>query len=125
MHGDPTLSNILFRPTSIGNQLLIGDPIPSRLCVPSNRAVDYGKLLQSCMGWEHVLNDEWAKPSHAVFHWMIGIIPGPIRAACLFWGAYHCARIAITGRQDKHRVWGKVASEQLVAEAAQCSMPTT
>ena len=127
MHGDPTLSNVLFRKQRPmeNDQLLIGDPIPSRPCVPSSHLVDYGKLIQSCMGWEHVLDDAWAEPSPKVLEWMLRQIPRRILLPSLFWGAYHCARIGVTATDEKRRTWGKAASERLVQEAVQCSMPTT
>jgi len=51
IHGDPTLSNMLF--DSYG-QVHIADPIEPRGKMPGFISVDIGKLMQSVAGWEHL-----------------------------------------------------------------------
>lgn len=53
IHGDPTLANVLMR----GDDIVICDPIMPRGKIPSDYAVDVGKMLQSAIGWENHLYD--------------------------------------------------------------------
>jgi hypothetical protein len=53
IHGDPTLANVMYR--SNGDMVLI-DPIRPTGKIPGLPEVDVGKVLQSYIGWEHVLN---------------------------------------------------------------------
>ena len=48
-HGDPTWDNVMF---DDNGRLKIVDPLPATSAVPDVRAVDTGKILQSCLGWE-------------------------------------------------------------------------
>jgi hypothetical protein len=62
IHGDPTLENLLF--ACDGTPVLV-DPIPDAVLdgkIPPVRAVDLGKCLQSCLGYELVkrgLQTKW------------------------------------------------------------------
>lgn len=51
-HGDPTLDNVMFREDDAEVGVVIGDPIPATPAVPDLRCVDFGKILQSLLGWE-------------------------------------------------------------------------
>lgn len=51
-HGDPTFDNVMFRERT--GELVIIDPIPATPAVPDVRAVDFGKILQSMLGWERI-----------------------------------------------------------------------
>lgn len=50
VHGDPTLSNALYRENY--TSLIMGDPRPPRDYMPQTRETDMGRILQSYMGWE-------------------------------------------------------------------------
>lgn len=50
-HGDPTFCNSLW----LNDKLVLCDPIPASHHVPDIRAVDLGKLMQSCMGFESIM----------------------------------------------------------------------
>lgn len=50
-HGDPTIENVML--TDTGSLRFI-DPLPCTKEMPSLKAVDYGKMLQSCWGYEDV-----------------------------------------------------------------------
>lgn len=49
IHGDPTLDNLMERR---GGGLCFIDPLPATPKMPALKAVDYGKMLQSCWGYE-------------------------------------------------------------------------
>lgn len=51
VHGDPTFENVMRR----DNDLVLIDPIPGRYYAPDIMAVDLGKILQSCCGYEAML----------------------------------------------------------------------
>jgi hypothetical protein len=51
VHGDPTIDNCMLRGEG---ELVITDPIPPGVCLPSVRALDVGKVIQSAMGYEEV-----------------------------------------------------------------------
>lgn len=51
VHGDPTIDNCMLRG---GGELVITDPIPPGIHLPSVRALDIGKVIQSAMGYEEV-----------------------------------------------------------------------
>ncbi len=56
IHGDPTLDNCMLRPTEKGYDLVVIDPLPAgEGKMPNIRAVDLGKMLQSAIGYEHVI----------------------------------------------------------------------
>jgi hypothetical protein len=51
VHGDPTIDNCMLRG---GGELVITDPIPPGIHLPSIRALDIGKVIQSAAGYEEV-----------------------------------------------------------------------
>jgi hypothetical protein len=51
VHGDPTIDNCMLRSSG---ELVITDPIPPGVHLPSIRALDIGKILQSAMGYEGI-----------------------------------------------------------------------
>lgn len=54
VHGDPTFANVMMR----GAGLVLIDPIPGCAYAPDVLAVDLGKILQSCYGYEQVLTGQ-------------------------------------------------------------------
>lgn len=90
-HGDPTWDNVMSDRRSEG--LVIIDPIPASPAVPDLRCVDFGKMLQSVVGYERI---RYREP---------GIIAEPedVRALCQddnewnatwYWCAVHLLRCA-------------------------------
>lgn len=51
-HGDPTFHNTLW----LKDRLVLCDPVPANTTIPDIRAVDLGKLLQSCFGFETIMH---------------------------------------------------------------------
>jgi hypothetical protein len=51
VHGDPTVSNFLYREEEC--QYILADPRPPRAFIPQNRETDMGRILQSMLGWEN------------------------------------------------------------------------
>lgn len=51
VHGDPTWDNCMLRHDG---ELVLTDPIPPGVCLPSIRALDIAKVCQSVMGYEEV-----------------------------------------------------------------------
>lgn len=82
-HGDPTIANVMF--TQDG-QLRLIDPRVTEY-IPSMRAVDEGKILQSMLGWETVLACEepcvWNDP------------PTYDDRRVVWWTAVHARRILL------------------------------
>lgn len=55
VHGDPTAANLLFD----GQQYMLCDPKRPGRGIPPFRAVDLGKMMQSALGWEVLLDSTW------------------------------------------------------------------
>lgn len=112
-HGDPTLSNVM-----LGWDLRIRliDPTPERRGVPPLAAVDHGKLIQSAVGWEHMLDSSWPTPNQNTLDAVLSRL-GRKRQRCeaLFWGAYHCARFVVKGKTPEVCAWGEEKSRLLIA----------
>jgi hypothetical protein len=51
-HGDPTLGNTMLKENM---EIRLIDPLPPKGMVPSLPEIDYGKVLQSVLGWESVV----------------------------------------------------------------------
>lgn len=49
-HGDPIIDNVMMR----GDQFVLIDPIPPCPALPSVAVVDYGRLVQSALGYEQI-----------------------------------------------------------------------
>lgn len=64
VHGDSTFENVMYR--AADEQLVLTDPIPAYDAMPSVRAVDFGKLLQSIYGWETLKYNSWLTPHDAL-----------------------------------------------------------
>lgn len=62
-HGDPTFDNVMFREET--SDLVLIDPIPATSAVPDLRCVDYGKIIQSLVGFEHVRYGDASERFHA------------------------------------------------------------
>lgn len=99
-HGDPTLCNTL----QSQKQAILIDPLPADDAVPDIIAVDLGKLLQSCLGWESVAHgwraDTWDWPE-AVYalcndenEWL----------ATRYWCLIHLARLVPYYPQHREQV---------------------
>lgn len=62
VHGDPTWENCMLT-NCYPSRIIITDPLPPTIGhIPSVRAVDIAKLLQSVMGYEHIVNPEVTTP---------------------------------------------------------------
>lgn len=51
IHGDPTVDNVMMKR---GARMAFIDPLPSSSKIPPLQAVDCGKMLQSCWGYEEI-----------------------------------------------------------------------
>lgn len=87
IHGDPTLANAMRR----GNRTTLIDPIPPRGKIPPLREVDLGKLLQSALGWENLLDPAWPEGSAELQ--ALATAEFDESEKVWFWGAVHCLRI--------------------------------
>lgn len=56
MHGDCTVANAMQHPGT--DDLVLADPVWYRNFIPSHRAADWGKMMQSVAGWETVASGE-------------------------------------------------------------------
>jgi hypothetical protein len=71
VHGDPTVENVLVRSRDGFRVMVLTDPLPDAITdgkLPSVRALDVGKLLQSAIGYEAVkcgVVDRWSIPDRA------------------------------------------------------------
>lgn len=111
-HGDPTFANVMIRPAT-GSLVLI-DPAPPRPGIPWLRYVDVGKLLQSAAGWEHVLEPVWPKPPIELIDFILSKEPSDEHGLCLFWAAFHCARVAARTTIPEARSWGTSMSKMFI-----------
>lgn len=60
IHGDCTLNNLLTQFNNHRMDCYMTDPIPPDERIPSDRAVDLGKLIQSALGWDGLfVTGEW------------------------------------------------------------------
>lgn len=81
IHGDPTVANLMRR----GSKPVLIDPIRPVGKIPSIKAVDQGKMLQSVLGWEElVLGLEIDTPKK---------LPELVPADVAFWCGVHHLRI--------------------------------
>lgn len=116
IHGDPTLANLMMRENE---QLVLADPMPRvayRMEIPNRREVDLGKLVQSAIGWEHMLgvqdamkDDEWL---------VLRDLDDSTRPAAILWAAIHLARVARRAPgKGRHRIasWAEAQSQNLAA----------
>lgn len=100
-HGDPTRSNIVWS----DGALVFLDPLPPSLALPSLKAVDTGKLLQSTLGYERVLAG-WPPPSgFNPTGWLSECLTQAEVAATWYWCAAHMARVLIHYEKEEERDW--------------------
>jgi len=88
VHGDPTLSNMMFRED--GSMAII-DPIWS--CrVTNDTTVDLGKMLQSAIGWE-TLRLGWQYNMRPAVAIILERLPEEHHERAWFWCMVHCLRL--------------------------------
>jgi hypothetical protein len=114
IHGDPCMSNVMYR----GDELIITDPMPRmqyRREIPCRPEVDWGKLVQSTMGWEYMLgcpDGIFGHPEHVLDR----LESRRDKRLALLWGAIHAGRVARRapgkGREDIKQ-WGETTSRRL------------
>lgn len=115
IHGDPTLANCMSK----NNELALIDPLPAIGKIPSYWEVDMGKLLQSALGWEHLLVSGIPLPWRGMASELLlycSTQPSPRRAfnRCWFWCAVHCARIIPYAKEEKVLEWSRVNSQEAI-----------
>lgn len=90
-HGDPTFDNMMLRHDG---QFVIIDPIPATPAVPDLIAVDMGKVLQSCFGFERIrYGGQWSRVSPTLPDIFLSMIGSNIECqAALYWCAVHLVR---------------------------------
>lgn len=91
-HGDATLANVLV--TDTGHIKMI-DPLPPAGKIPPLKEVDYGKLMQSALGWESlVICEPSTVSSETLVQELLLNIPDPMmQNKTWFWCAVHLLRI--------------------------------
>lgn len=89
IHGDPTLSNVVY---SRNGRVLLIDPIKPTGKIPSIREVDIGKMLQSVVGWEHVMFG-WPEPMVYIAAGFIKDMSDEELLRAMFWLGVHALRI--------------------------------
>lgn len=110
-HGDPTLANVLWR----DGAMVLCDPIPPRPYIPSLRAVDVGKLLQSAIGWEtHLEPDRWPAPPMTAVDTVLQWESPEEGTRAAFWAAVHCARILPYAKTERTTAWARAASKTFI-----------
>lgn len=86
IHGDPILGNVMTR----NGKILLIDPVAPRGKVPSLPEVDYGKLLQSVLGWEAIQQKTPYKSEHLIST-VLQDLPNP--KLIWFWATVHIIRL--------------------------------
>jgi len=89
IHGDPTLSNVMV--DKHGDIKLI-DPIRPEGKIPWLKDVDLGKMLQSVIGWEHVVFN-WDMPEDTCVQVFYAHFTTLELERALFWLMIHALRI--------------------------------
>ncbi len=91
-HGDPTLDNLMC---DAKGQLVIIDPLPANERVPTLKAVDLGKLLQSAFGYELVKHQDarWSVNTETVLNYIKQRESEVDSHAALFFCAVHYLRL--------------------------------
>lgn len=103
IHGDPTLANVMYRE----KQLLLIDPVTPRGKIPSLREVDYGKMLQSVLGWEAAFLKLPYKLDRLLDP-VLQEIPVALHEKAWFWGAVNIIRLFPRAQKRPDIVsWGK------------------
>jgi hypothetical protein len=91
-HGDCTLANVMV---SDGGRIRLIDPLPPGGKIPGLKEVDYGKLLQSCLGWEGLISKQSSPTSAELLtaELMIGLPSQDMQNKAWFWCGVHLLRI--------------------------------
>lgn len=91
IHGDPTFANVLWRGEGKYTKWIIADPIPpaQQPYIPPLKAVDLGKVYQSCLGWES-LNFGWPELTRTQVNMVLS--EGNTNDI-LFWALVHIKRL--------------------------------
>lgn len=107
IHGDPTLDNVLMTKEGF---IRITDPIPPQwLKKPSIKGVDYGKMLQSLLGWEVVLRGV----PLIQYDWPIFMKDYDIARRAIFWAKIAVERIAKRDIFDSATQWATRVGKEL------------
>lgn len=85
-HGDAALANVMLR----HGEIVLIDPIQPIGKVPPLREVDYGKMLQSALGWEGIMHGRKYKTEHLIAD-VLAEVPDVKKA--WFWATVHLVRI--------------------------------
>lgn len=110
IHGDPTLANVMLRDST----MIVTDPMPRtshRPEIPSRKAVDVGKILQSAAGWESIQGCSAPLRDHGEILDSLG--RNSLTNESLLWAAIHTARLErrATKKSDaKVAAWGHETS---------------
>lgn len=100
-HGDPTLANAMHRE----GEMVFIDPLPARGKIPPLREVDVGKLLQSALGWEHILDPEgWSRGTVDDVNAVLEPEAPEMHERIWFWCAVHLTRIYLRERAREPRL---------------------
>lgn len=125
IHGDPTLSNVVY--TRHGRVQLI-DPIAPTGKVPGLREVDIGKLLQSVIGWEHLMYG-WPPPAPYVMTGVAHRFTDEELRRAVFWLGVHALRILPYADKRPHAKRWALAVAAHIFESTEwrhpCSMLST
>lgn len=140
IHGDPTLSNVMFRQGRTYDQLCIVDPIQPTGKIPSFWTVDVGKLLQSAIGWEYQTLGWRYDRSECVSavlnmvgtHHSGGTVGAneALRREVWFWCMVHCLRILpYVDKDSEEALWARTRAKVIYdyiknKEEISCAMPS-
>jgi len=113
-HGDATVANVMQTRESWEIKLI--DPIPPRERVPSWKEVDEGKVLQSYMGWEDILNGSTMDPVYRNSDCYVGPYMEEvlISAEAWFWLAVHCQRILPYAKREDIKQWASLTQQEAI-----------
>lgn len=116
-HGDPTFANTMQR----GDDLILIDPVPCRINVPSLPEMDCARIIQSLYGWENALDPNWPKPDHPSV--LVTELFGPselLLGRAYFWAAYNCLRILDHNTDAEANNWATCHYKLFVEQINAC-----
>lgn len=111
IHGDFTLANIMRR----GDKIVMIDPRPPKGKVPAFREVDYGKMMQSALGWEAVVTGTTPERDNDLVDlvyrqaYIDKINPRRVE----FWAAVSLARVIPYAKDQHIRDWAEIHSRRI------------
>jgi hypothetical protein len=116
IHGDPTLSNFMWRVPD--KEFVIADPIEPVGKVPGLLEVDLGKMLQSALGWEALTVTGWVHllPRHALVDAVLNGFSEVSRKRAWFWCFIHLLRtIPYSKARTRHDVvqWAEQQAKEI------------